>query len=378
MIAVPRSAAFGVALAVAIGCLSERATAAPNTARAQADAQPSAGRRALATGAAIVPGIIVHGTGNYVAGRPRTGRRLLIAEGIGVGATLIGGLTLFFSGASRYIVAPVAAVTIAGVGLFAVSWLADVDSVAWPEDERGLPPRFAPRLESELGYRYVYDPQFSYRSFLVDGFELRLGRARIAPSEWFSLNDNHNARYRLELGWRLAGPLPKGSAPPAIDGSRFDLEVALTDHRYKTDGFSIATAEASLGGRLDLARFDAELSGAFSELSAGYALEAFDYDVPGLGFGADLEHLLLLRFGFGVYVGRGSYPEGEILAYYDHRHDGFAAGLLFGGIVSGIAGHFGGSAKIYFDRHFGVLADVEYGSAWVAGASLLYRYGAIR
>ena len=58
----------------------------------EADApSPSAGERALATGAAVVPGVLVHGMGHYVAGETTTGHRLLIAQGVGFGLVLGGG-----------------------------------------------------------------------------------------------------------------------------------------------------------------------------------------------------------------------------------------------------------------------------------------------
>ena len=68
--------------------------------------EPGPVRRAVAIGASVVPGVVVHGSGHWVAGRPRAARRLLLLEGIGLGAFLGGGLTLVLTGANRYVVGP--------------------------------------------------------------------------------------------------------------------------------------------------------------------------------------------------------------------------------------------------------------------------------
>ena len=60
-------------------------------------------RGPAATGAAIFPGVVVHGAGHFVAGNRRTGYRLLAMEGLGAGLTLGGFATLALTGASRHL-----------------------------------------------------------------------------------------------------------------------------------------------------------------------------------------------------------------------------------------------------------------------------------
>ena len=60
-------------------------------------------------------------------------------------------------------------------------------------------------------------------------------------------------------------------------------------------------------------------------------------------------------------------------AVYDHRHDDFAAGLQLPGLGSGPAGHFGLASEIFVSPRWGLAADIQAGSAYVAGLSLLYR-----
>ncbi|HEY6558764.1 MAG TPA: hypothetical protein VI072_15880 [Polyangiaceae bacterium] len=334
-------------------------------------------RRALAVGAALVPGVLVHGSGHYVLGQPQPASKLLWWEAAGVGGILAGGLPLYFSGASRYVVAPAALLAGAGFGLFALTFLTDVYGTAAPDGAAGVALGQLPRIETEIGYRYVYDPQFRYRNFAVQGLDLRWRNLRLAPSAWFALEDG-NLRARLLGAVRFVGPVA-APAPAPVDGTALDLQLAVTHHRFDRDGFSSLTAETALHGRLDFARVDPAFAGSFGEFGAGLAVQALDYEAPALSFAEDVETLLLMRFGWGVYL--GSEPAergGEWLVYYDHRHDGYAAGLKITGLGSGVLGHFGTSLRYFFDENWGIGAEAEVGSAYVTGVSGLYRYGGRR
>jgi hypothetical protein len=102
-------------------------------------------------------------------------------------------------------------------------------------------------------------------------------------------------------------------------------------------------------------------------------LQVYAYDTTAAS--ADVEDLLLARFGYGMYIGRIGGPRGEMTLYYDHRHDEFAAGLKTGGLVSGVAGHFGIAAHLYVSDHWGLAAEAAVGSAYVTGLSVLFRHG---
>jgi hypothetical protein len=333
---------------------------------------PSALRRSAAVVAGLVPGLLVHGAGSFVLGRPCTAQRLLAAEGLGIGLLAIGGGAIVLSGAARDIVGPAAALSIAGLGLFGISALADIYSVTAPEGGWGRPPTGVPRWETSLGYRYVYDPQFSYRHFLVDRIDFRSGRWRLSPSVWMSSEDA-NERMRLVTAFRPWGPTPNERAR---DGSFLDAELALTHHRFARESFAITTVEAFAFGRLDLARVDAGLSGSFADFGAGAATQVYDWESDA---GARQSTTLLLsRFGFGAYLGSQAPSGGYVLAYYDHRHDGYAGGLLNLGVGSGVAGHFGLESVYYFDDHYGLELEAQFGSAWVTGLSARFRAGGTR
>jgi hypothetical protein len=356
-----------------IAVLADATTSdAPTPARpsSASSRQPDSAPDALAIAAAVVPGVLVHGSGHWLLGERETAARLLALEAVGLSAFLAGGLPIVLLGASRYIVGPAAALVVGGVGVFGISFLADVYGVAMPESARGAPLRYVPSLETELGYAYIHDPQFEYANFLRQGVTLRFDRWFLNPNGWFALDDT-NLRWQLAAGHRFYGPLPESSRRPATDGSFLDVRGAATHHQFQTEGFKTLTAELGIEGRLDLRRIGSTLHGSFAELGAGFALETFDYEVAGLGFPTELTELLLVRFAFGMYLDRNG---SEFSMYYDHRHDDFAAGLKLEGLGSGVAGHFGSLARIYFAKNWGLLADIQAGSAYIARLSALFRF----
>jgi hypothetical protein len=339
-----------------------------------ADGEGASGR-ALPVAVAVVPGALVHGAGHLAAGDPDGARTLLFLEGVGLGAMALALATLVASGASRRIVAPAAAVGIAGSGLFFGSWFGDVYGTATPDRARGEPRTVLPAVEASLGYRHVVDPTFSYRSFLVSALDLRLGRVRLAPEGWFALG-HANERVRGLVSYRVSGPLPaspRGEAPErARDGSFVDLEVAGVRHAFPPERFAMTQLELGVAGRLDLARVYRSLGGSFLEGSLGYALARHDYAAEGAP--VDTFDQLLARWAYGVYVGgRDSSRRAEISLAYEHRHDGYAAGMKLTGLLSGVPGNAALRALAWLTPELGGLVDVQVGSAWVFGGSLLVR-----
>lgn len=364
-----------LALLLALSLLAPRAHA--ETTEAEHDtAQPAGSRlekprsRTLPVVAAAVPGLVAHGTGHLASGESATGKRLLVMEGVGLTLFLGGGVVLAVTGASRYFVAPAAASTMLGFGLFATSYVADIYGTANSDGDavlsRSVPPA---RWETELGYRRLQDAQFAYHDFLVERVTRQIGPLRLSPSGWFSTAGD-TARYRAEAAYRVVGNL---TDPQPRDTSHFDVTAAVTHQRHQPDHFTQSTVELSLDGRYDLARLGRTLRGSFIEAGLGYALGRFDYDLAGVSVPHDVEHVLLGRIGFGVTLRGLSAPGSEILGYYDHRHDDYVAGLKLPGRGSGIAGHLGLAVRWFFTDQLGVLLDAQAGAAYLTGASLLFR-----
>lgn len=332
--------------------------------------QTKAKSRVLPTAAAAVPGALVHGSGQYALGESQTGKNLLLMEGVGLGLFLGGGLTIVFTGASRYVVGPAAGATIAGFGLFATSYLADIyGTVSRDVGAAASRYRGPARWETELGYKRLHDPQFAYTDFLYQRVSRQIGPFRLNPSGWFSLAGD-TARYRWETQYRALGNVTQ--LRPS-DQSFVDVTLGFVHQRHRPEHISKSSAELSVDARYDLARLGRTLRGSFIELGLGYGIGRLDYDLQGLQVPHDIEHLLLGRIGFGVTLRGESAPGSEWLVYYDHRHDDYVAGLKLTGLGSGVAGHFGTTLRWFVTESLGVSLDGQAGSAYVAGASFVFR-----
>jgi hypothetical protein len=151
-----------------------------------------------------------------------------------------------------------------------------------------------------------------------------------------------------------------------------DLVVGLVHHRFASQGFVRSSAELAVESRYDLGHLGPTLRGAFVEAAVGYAMGRLDYDLPGVRVRPDIDSLLLTRFGFGVVLRGQSRTGSEVVAYYDHRHDDYAAGFIMPGLGSGVIGHLGAEARWFFTQTLGVSAMAQYGSAFVSGVSVVF------
>ncbi|MEZ4431927.1 MAG: hypothetical protein R3F65_05895 [bacterium] len=317
---------------------------------------------------ALVPGVLLHGSGHYLAGDRDTALDLLITQGIGLGMILGGGAVVAGTGASRHLIGVSSAVALGGVGVFFTPMLADLYGAA--TGGRDAPPPPLVPLTARLGYAWIHDPQFAYTHFTTAGLEARFETITLVSSAFIALDDD-NQRLRQRLDWRWLGD----NRGRLADQSALDLQSAVTWHHYGTDGFSVLTGELAFDGRYDLRRFADTLRGSFVIGQLGWALELYDYDVPGLGFAEDTAEMLLLRFGWGLYFAD---RRGELALYYDHRKDDFAAGLGVTGLGGGIPGHLGLAADYALDDTWAIDLGLEVGSAWIAGVGVRYRYGGAR
>lgn len=320
----------------------------------------------LPAAVSVVPGVLLHGLGPFVAGDFQTAGRHFLLQGSGLGLLVAGGVPIALSGASRRIIGPLYAVTLSGVGLFSISTLANLYGAVAPAFPPGEVPRYLPPLELEVGYQHVMDPAFDYRHFVSVGALARLERVRLEGGVRLS-PDEGNLRVRVGGAYRLMGA-PEGARAGA-DGTALDLEAAALAHRYSTEVFTLAGGELFLRGRYDMARFSPRMAGSFAEMGVGFAMQGYVYRGP---VDDILFEQLLFTFGYGVYLGRGGPFRGEALLYYDHRKDDFPGGIKAGGGVPGFVGLRG---RMFLAGPWGVAAELQAGSALVGRLSLVYALG---
>ncbi|QSQ28439.1 hypothetical protein JY651_38840 [Pyxidicoccus parkwayensis] len=322
----------------------------------------------LPVAASVLPGLLFHGLGPWLAGDGHTAKQLWALEGTGLGLIAAGGVPIVFTGASRRTIAPLYAVTLAGFSVFGISALANLYAVTSPAFDPGVPASSLPPLELEMGYQYVNDPAFEYSHFISLGALARLdsvkleATARLAPGEG-------NTQVRFGGAYRLIGE-PEG-ARNGSDGTSLDAELYGLFHRYPTEGFTMAGGEVGLRGRYAMVRVSPALAGSFAEASIGTSLQGYSY--PGAVSDGNLDEQLLFTFGYGVWLGRGGPVRGDALLYYDHRKDGFAGGMRTRG--GGVVGNFGLRGRALLTKDWGVAAEVQAGGAIVGRLSLIYAVG---
>lgn len=361
------------------------AVAVAMPARAEEPAQPPepppAAPRWVPPVVAVFPGVLVHGSGHFVAGERSTAWSLLKYEAIGVGALLLGGAALAATGASRRTIEPAILTAAAGGGLLATSWLADLYGVLAPKGGAGAPLRVLPSFEAQLGTRLVDNPTVAGRYFLGPSFDVRAGGWRLSPGAWLPIDGSGQLRYTGQIAYRVVGP----RATPAHvvpDGSSFDVVLGVIHHRYSEDAhgaipgaaFDMTTVDLHLEGRYDLRRVGRSLTGAFVEGAAGVGLGAYHYPVAGT---TEANTVLVARFAFGFDLGHRVERWGQARIFYDHRHDDFAGGLKMPGLGSGALGYFGVEGSAYLTRDWGIRGEVQAGSAWVIGLGIVRRFGSV-
>ncbi|MBU0550125.1 hypothetical protein KKF91_12570 [Myxococcota bacterium] len=309
--------------------------------------------------AAVAPGLLLHGSGLYLAGDPQGARALLIAEGAGLGA-LLGGIGLLaVTGASREASGPLIGLTLMGAGLFTTSALADLYGAAGGAALSGRP-RPWPMLSLTLGHRAVSDPIFSYE-------HLAHLDARLAQGAW-------GLRLGALIGLDESTHRLEGDLSYRLGGRRISwLDLRLGARRHRVEDLSALTGEAALRGRLGLGALSPTLSGAFALGELGWGLELRGYEgLPNRGgLGEEASALLLGRFGFGFGIGAAV----EIEAAYDNRRDGYAGGLNLSEIGAGNTGNLCLAARYIGAAGWGLAGEITLGAATLGGLDLIYTWG---
>lgn len=327
----------------------------------------------LPVAGALAPGLLIHGSGHMIGGDIDGGLTLLAIEGVGLGLMGAGLAPIVTLGASRKVIGPAYALTLAGLGLFSISGTADLYGAIFSGRPPGTPEREHPWLSLRAAYTWVHDPRFDTGHLLGLQATTWLWGLRLEPRALFAL-DADQQHLRLDAAWRILGPAGP-TCGPAIDGTFIELSLAADYQRHAEDGFAVLGLEAFALGRYDMGRLMPSLAGSFAELGLGWGLQLFDYRALDSGLGQDATPQLLMRFGYGLYLGTPGQRWGEVRFFYDHRHDDLAGGLSLGFAGDGVGGHFGLDGHFWLTPTWGLAAGIRAGSAWVASVGVMWRLG---
>lgn len=339
------------------------ASAAPTDAAEPAiatTAPPSAGRRVLAGAAAIVPGVVVRGSGHFVAGDRRTATRLLLIEGAGLLLAAAGGIPIGLSGAAGETM-PGLALLLPGSALLFTSVAADVWGAAGGASIAGAP-LLPDALALSAGYTAVVDPRVPFTHVATAAIDARRGRILGAAGGWYG---DGGWRAGLTAGVRITGPRP---GEPGREASSFDVVATVSEERRAA--YAVDTFEAGVRGRLELARLAPSLRGSHVRAGLGAGVERIGYDAVDV---TDLSGLITGHFAWGFTLGDGRARALEAELYYEHRRDTLAGGVTLPTPGNGFVGYFGATATAWRDR-WGLTATAEAGSAWVFSLAARARF----
>lgn len=321
----------------------------------------STGRRVLATTLAIVPGLLVRGTGSYVAHDRPTAKRLLLMAGLGLGLAAAGGIPVGVSGANPYLLVPFVPMAIAGVGLFTQSWLADVVHAAGGQLEGHA--RARPPWSLQVGTVWTHDA-YRDRGLLHGIARTSIDRWNFEVGGWLDADQVYRSG-DFTVGYRMRGS-PHHDGRDLDDGSYLELRAAGRLRDGRGDHVQVATVEGELVGRLDFARIAAALTGTYGELTTGIGGERAAYTMA-----HQWDSLLLGRFTWGAYLGR----RGELQLFYDHRRDTIAGGIA-AWRAAGFVGSLGASVDLRVRGPWAMRAELEYGGSVVSTLAVRYQGGA--
>lgn len=337
--------ALASTLLAAVGAPAARADDEPE---AEPPRPPSKARRALAVGAAFVPGAIVHGAGHWVIGDRKTAKRLLVLEGIGVGLAVAAGLPLGISGGADETL-PALPLLVPATGLLITTMIADAWGAAGGARITGTPAP-AQAIEVGAGYMFVGDPRVPFANLATADAAARVGLLRVGGAGWFG---DGTWQTRGSLGVRVYGDR---AATTTVD-----VSIAGAQERRHDQGLRVATLEAGALARIDLARIGPSMRGTFATLGAGFGAERIRYMST---LAADTSSLFNGHIGWGFVLGDGRARALETELYYDHRRDTLAGGLTVPVPSNGFVGYVGVVSTAWRDR-WGFSARLDVGSAYV-------------
>lgn len=337
----------------------------------------------LATAAAIGPGFFYHGLGARIAGDRQTARRLLYIQGATFGSVLAGGIILGATGAPGEIARPLIPALLGLSGGMLINWVAGIYGAAGGPRLGGSPRLDLPRVQAQLSYIYIDEPQFAYTHFANLGVDVRHRRWRARVDSQLAADDD-NQRVRAAVGYRFYGPIHRPgasagcgfpaldpSAGCSVDGSYLEVEVGAVNHDFGDDLFRRRSYQVVASGRYDLRRVSPALDGAFGEVILGLALDSVDYRIEGIS--EELASQLLGGFAFGMYLGHPSRRFGQVRLFYDHSRDGFVGTMASKGGGNGFLGSFGLDGQLFFTRRLGATFKAHAGSAYLFDVGLLFQ-----
>lgn len=314
----------------------------------------------LATGAALVPGVLLHGAGHYARGDRSTAYRLLAMEGIGLGG-LVGGIALLGSVGGSEKLAPVyVPLAVSGAGLFAVSFLADVAGTARGGRPWALPARPEGSLALGAGYAGLFASPHGLGHLGRLSLDYRTGRLELGAGTLLAPSGEF-AEYTGRLGYRLWGR----DGDPV---TRLFLRADLDRQDFSVEGFDISTGRLFGELRWNLGDLVSSLRNAWLLGRLGIGADVFSYREVAAD---DTLAFLVVDVGMGLAAADGV----EFQLLYRHRKGELPGGLLTTDGLTGFVGFVELQGRVAVAPRWALLPGIKVGNGvlpWLAIESQLF------
>nr|MDA3863835.1 hypothetical protein [Deltaproteobacteria bacterium] len=320
--------------------------------------------------ASIFPGLLLSGSGLYVAGNKKAAKKLFYLNGVGLALFAAGAIPLALSNSFRHL-SPIA-IPFALAGGFTILNSQFLDSISSFNLTKflGKHPGKIPWLIINLGYFHIDDSQFSHEHFQKSSVDFNYRALSTKLVLWKDYAAG-TFKVRSKLGFTFLG---NTVSEQETHFSYLRLSSAFSWHKIPDQKLKIMTMELFFEGRYDHGRLDKAFSGTFSEFQFGYGLESVKYNPGDTYFSqGKTRDFLIFSYGFGWYLGDARNNHAEMVFYYNHRQDNYAGGMELKISGYGVAGYAGLKTRYFFSQNWGVYSDFHYGGGLGINLGLIYR-----
>lgn len=347
-----------------IACVSILAVGlrpAPALGEEAAAPPPERSGSALATAAAVFPGLLLPGVGHFVLGETEAGKRYLVLDAIGIALLAAGfGGQAATGGADR--LAPLVVVPqVAGMSLLSILWLSDVVGSAHGTAEWEKPREPQGNLSAAIGYTGLFGSRLDFHHGIQLDARIRARSFTARPWGLFDVQGSHYGMgARLEyVVWEHADRV-----------TRLALGAEVTHHRFRVSRYSTTVGAGYAELRLDLGNLTRTLRNTYLLGRLGAGVEGFAYDASPFD-ASDLSPVLVLELGAGLQVAQRVNLE----FLYRNRKDELPGGIVLPGIFDSYLGIFELRGRVTIDERFAVLAGLRWGNGlmpWISFESQVF------
>lgn len=260
--------------------------------------------------ASIFPGVLLHGSGHYVAGNKKEGLSMLKWSGIGLGTTIAGLVGMGLTGGADELMPILIPVTFMGFGVFMSTWLLDIMGTA---NLHGTQELTHPYQETYFLMNYVDQDNNRNNLSRFINYQSQIGFDRF----FVQLNYEHELdgkynEFHLKGGYNL------------LQKKDYQLYIIPEfKYRHSSEGFGIYQGHLLGELELNMGNIWKSLDGIYFTNELGYGTQIFQFNNSNETFTNSL-----MIIGQGLRIHASKYL--DISSRYKRREDELVGGRDFG------------------------------------------------